>query len=65
MDLLRAMQLQYLLNGSNKPQDIATKIFILQTQFSENSLDIDSIISKSGAEIAKQLEKAIQDSLNR
>ena len=54
-----------LLNGSNKPQDIATKMFILQTQFSENSLDIDSIIGKSGAEIAKQLEKAIQDSLNR
>jgi hypothetical protein len=65
MDLLRGMQLQYLLNGSNKPQDIATKMFILQTQFSENSLDIDSIIGKSGAEIAKQLEKAIQDSLNR
>ena len=65
MDSLRGMQLQSLLNGSNKPQDIATKMFILQTQFSENSLDIDSIIGKSGAEIAKQLEKAIQDSLNR
>ena len=54
-----------MLNSSTKPQDIATKMYILQRQSNENVLNIDDIISKSGLEIARKLEKAIQDSLDR
>ncbi|WP_156113731.1 hypothetical protein [Intestinimonas butyriciproducens] len=65
MSISKALQLQYLLSGSNKQQDISTKMYLLQKQLYENTLDIDSNIEKSGLEIASKLEKAIQDSLNR
>lgn len=65
LSISKALQLQYLLSGSNKQQDISTKMYLLQKQLYENTLDIDSNIEKSGLEIASKLEKAIQDSLNR